>query len=465
MVHIAERAVSAVAIADQVRRGELTSVESTEAALASLATQKVSTQNAFVTVAADYAMQQAKEVDRRLAEGQDLPLAGVPISVKDTISTAGVRTTCGSLLLRHWVPNQDATAVTRLKGAGAIILGKTNCPEFGNDIQTTNRVHGTTRNPLDDRLSAGGSSGGDAAAVSAGLVPIGIGTDFGGSVRWPAQCTGTLAIRPTAGLVPADGQWGPLGSDAAPANTWSLQGRLQVIGPIARTIEDLALATNVLTGAPPLGDVPLGATHVHWLEGEGHAPVHGELVAAVHMAVGSLTTTGLRVEPAPPSLLSGADQLFTRMRDMDDLDPLRRLAGGREDQLTPMIKGIFSRASSASVSDYLEAGRQREHLRLRVQAAMGQNGVLVLPVSTVPAFPVGADKFVVDGTEIEYWQALAPCRAISLVGLPALSVPILRMVDGRWASVQLVGQEGSEAQLFKIGKLLRQAAADTAVTT
>lgn len=445
---------SACAIARDVRTGELSAVRSVELALTRLKAGKKEVSNAFVTLSIDQAFAQAQEVDRRVKDGADMPLAGVPVSVKDTISTAGIRTTGGSLLLKDWVPDTDATAVAQLKAAGAVVLGKTNCPEFGNDIQTSNRVHGTTHNPLNVNLVPGGSSGGDAAAVSAGLVPVGIGTDFGGSVRWPAQCTGTFGIRPTEGLVPGDGQWGPDGGDASLANTWSLQGRLQTIGPIARTIEDLELVMRVLAGGELPDALSAGETRAIWLDGEGSVPVHRDLVAAVHLAAGRLAKSGITVSAADPSLLAHAENLFTRMREMDGLASVRHLADGRETELTPMIRKLISRPDTARLADFLDAGQQREQLRVDVLGSLGRDGVLILPVSAVPAFPVGADRFAVDGVELKYWQALAPSRAISLLGLPALSVPVTQLDDGTWASVQIVGRPGSEAQLFGIGRLL-----------
>src|SRR5262249_2275817 len=156
-----------------------------------------------------------------------------PFTVKDIIATAGIRTTAGTLLLRQHVPTRDASAIERLERAGAVLLGKSNCPEFGLDIHTWNRVFGGTRNPHNEQYTSGGSSGGDRAAVASGCAGFGIGTDYGGSIRWPAQCTGLAALRTTVGVVPTTGQL-PYSLDAPlpPPNSLSIQARLQMIAPI-----------------------------------------------------------------------------------------------------------------------------------------------------------------------------------------------------------------------------------------
>jgi len=238
---------SAVALARLIRAREASSTEVVEAHLQRIERANPEL-NAIVTLRAEQALDEAGRIDRTLGEAPGLPLDGVPFTVKDLIATAGMRTTAGTPFLERFVPRLDATAVARLRTAGAILIGKTNCPEWGMFGYTRNSLFGETRNPVGP-VTPGGSSGGEAAAIAARCSPLGLGTDFGGSVRWPAHCTGIFALRPTAGRVPCTGQLpAPSLQEPLLPNEVTLQGRVQVVGPLARSVDDLELALRLIAG-------------------------------------------------------------------------------------------------------------------------------------------------------------------------------------------------------------------------
>jgi Asp-tRNA(Asn)/Glu-tRNA(Gln) amidotransferase A subunit family amidase len=264
-------------IARRVRRRRITATEVLEAHLEQVRARN-GVLNAIVTLAEDDARAQAARIDTAIAAGADPgPLAGVPFTVKDLIATRGIRSTAGSLILRDYVPSWGATAVDRLSAAGAVLLGKSNCPEFGLALHTGNRLFGETLSPSGQGLSPAGSSGGDAAAVASGMAAFGIGTDYGGSIRVPAHCTGLASLRPTPGLVPGTGQlpFAP-GPVPVPPSTWSMQARLQTIAPLARSAVDLWPLLQVMAGpddidgnAVPVplgrpGQVSVGSLSVAW---------------------------------------------------------------------------------------------------------------------------------------------------------------------------------------------------------
>ena len=259
--------------------------------------------NAYCTVAADQARAAAGEAEARLMRGADLgPLHGVPVSFKDMTPTAGIRTTWGSLLFEHHVPQQDALPVARTKAAGAIVLGKTNTPEFGCKGVTDNRVFGPTRNPWNPSLIPGGSSGGAACAVAAGLGPLAEGSDFAGSVRIPAAACGVVGLKPSPGRLPkvTGSPWNTIGTS----------------GPIARTVRDAALFLDVLSGPDerdPLSlpsesflaacDQPLGRLRVAWSPDLGYAAVDGRVTVVADQAARTFAALGCEIDETHPGFV------------------------------------------------------------------------------------------------------------------------------------------------------------------
>lgn len=397
------------------------------------------------------------------------PLHGLPFTVKDSIATAGVRTTCGSRLLADHVPGTDATAVARMRAAGALLLGKTNCPEFALSMHTDNLLFGPTHNPLRDGVTPGGSSGGEAAAVAAGCSPLGLGTDYGGSLRWPAQCTGIVALRPTAGRVPGTGQL-PSISDEEPVlpNTLRLQGQLQVVGPLARTVGDLELALGVIAGAdgsdglaPPVelelsGTVDPRELRVCWSDGGPEYAVRADVRDVVRDAAAALADLGLDVVEERPAGLERADALFLELRSMDGLDELSVLAGERQDMLGEQMRGLLEMPSLASVAEMQAANIERDSLRARVVRHFQERPILLWPVAALPAVDPLAQTYDVDGRSLTLWELGACNRAISLLGLPALAVTCGTSKEGLPVSVQVVGRPFAEHEVIAVGRLLER---------
>ena len=438
----------AVEIASAVSGGAVSATEVVELHLDRIAEVNPRL-NAIVTLCETEARAAAREADERLARGEAArPLEGVPFTVKDIIATAGVRSTAGSLLLGDFVPARDATAVGRLKRAGAILVGKANCPELALDPHTDNRVFGPTLNPLDETVSPGGSSGGDAVAVAAGCAGFGLGTDYGGSIRWPAQCNGITGLRPTVGLVPLTG-----GLPFAPGEDWpapssvALLSRLQTFGPLARSVRDLWAVLETVVGPDgidpnvvpvPLGDpgaVPLRGLPCAWADGEGTLSVRDDLVRVVARAGAALEDLGLEVEEHRPPGLEEAVETFRAYRLGDGLPVHAALARGREDELAETMSNWFATVRTAmTVEEYQAVAARRDAIRARVLEFMERRPILLLPVSLTPPWKLGTADFA------ERFQTMAPCWSVTLLGLPAVAVTCGRTDDGLPAAVQVVAR-------------------------
>ncbi|MDQ1447043.1 MAG: amidase, partial [Actinomycetota bacterium] len=373
------------------------------------------------------------------------PLAGVPFTVKDTITTAGVRTTAGSRLYEHHVPTDDAACVALLRAAGAVLIGKTNCPEFALQAHTDNLVFGATHHPDAPEWSPGGSSGGCAAAVASGIVPISIGGDYGGSVRYPASCTGIFGLRPTRSAVDPRGTLPPPGPGTP-------RERFQTVGPLAHSIRDAALAFGVLTQAPAAAPAPnrrVGIVRGGW-------PVDHAISRAVERAAATAESAGYELVPIEPDLFVRATDVFDAWRATDPYDDLRALAAGREAELTPHIRALIAGGTAASDRELGTIAGAAAELERLVAAVLAETSVIVLPVSLVGVLPIGATHVEVDGQaeSLDSLRILGPSRAISLLGLPALAVPAGVDDRGLPVGVQLVGCPNAEADLFSVAQAL-----------
>jgi Asp-tRNA(Asn)/Glu-tRNA(Gln) amidotransferase A subunit family amidase len=414
----------------------------------------------------------ADRVDKAVREGADVPLAGVPFTVKDVIAAAGLPLTGGSPFLKNFVPTQDATAVARLRAAGAILLGKTNCPEFAMFGYTHNSLFGATKNPLGP-VTVGGSSGGEAASIASRCSALGLGGDFGGSLRWPAACTATVAIRPTTGRVPLTGQL-PAPTLVEPLRTTpdSMQGRLQVIGPIARTIEDVEVELHVISG--PDGIDPLTEsvalpwsreahvrTVVVW-EGPVDPGVRDDVRATVRAAADALAHAGIEIHDDPPPALDRGVTLYSELRDTDRLRDVRHLVRGHEDEMGDDVRAAIAAAEESDRTNP-NPGRQalwdeRDRLLADLLTYLDRSHVLLMPVATVPPFPLD-QPVVVNGREQSTWDVLAPSRLISLFGVPAASVPFGTSADGLPINVQVVGRPFREEEVLAIAHKLTEVTA------
>jgi amidase len=382
---------SATEIARRIREREVSSAEVVEAHLRRSAGVNPAL-NAVVALA-DNAHERAREADAALHAGELWgPLHGVPMTIKDSFDTAGVVSTWGTVGRREFVPGADATAVARMKAAGAILLGKTNTSEFTMSFYTNNRIFGATRNPYNTERMSGGSSGGAAAIVAAGGSPIDLGTDTGGSVRLPAHYCGIAGIRPTSGRVPRTGHAIPFGG---------LADLLTQVGPLARRVEDLALALSIISGPDgvdpyvipmPLGDyraVDLSGLRVAYFTDNGVAAPTPETAACVERVAGALAGAGCRVEESRPP---GMEQSFDLLRGFLGITGRAGLKMALERAGTSLDETnlSFVHAAKALGPEELELFLERaDRFRSDALAWFQPYDLLVAPVNAGPALPVG----------------------------------------------------------------------------
>lgn len=422
--------------------------------------------NAIVTLnpaaAAD-----AATADRAAAEGRSLgPLHGVPFTVKDTLDTRGLRTTAGSPLLSTHVPEHSATVVRRLQEAGAVLVGKTNCSEFAVATHTSNPLFGETWNPWNPALTSGGSTGGDSAAVASGMSAFGLGTDFGGSIRWPAHCTGLVSLRPTVGLIPQTGLLPYVPGKSRPLpNSMSMLHRFSSVSWLARSVSDLDILLRVLAGPdgldPSTVPVPLAeplqkleGLSCAWFEDEGSYPVRADLVAVVRSAAEALERHGVPTVCRRPPGIDRAAGIFVAMRTAEGMPEVVRLAEGREEQLGESLRSSLLGAGPGSVQDYREAAAERDSVRAQVLEFMNDWNILLLPVASVPASDPRTLKFSVNGSEIPWTEVGSCCRAISILGFPVAVVPCGFSEEGIPVGVQIVGRPFHEHEVLAAARAL-----------
>jgi amidase len=392
------------------------------------------------------------------------PLAGVPFTVKDVITVAGLTATAGSRALADWTPSWTAPAVSRLQRAGAHLVGKTNCPEFAYDLHTTNDLFGATLNPLFPAVTVGGSSGGDAAAVGAGMAAFGLGTDLGGSIRWPAACLGLTALRPTPGLVPGAGQLPtPSHSTAEPRTQVSFRSLSQVISPIARTPADVWTVVRIIAGPDPLDPhcvpvplqdpaaVDLARLRIGWCADDSY-PLDRDVGDALAALLTRLGRELRPVETVDGSWLPAAAVSFGEIRAAEGLGDLRAMVAGREHLLGDRIRRALTAeaAGPGTVDRYLAAGRARDRLRTRVLHLLSQTPVLLIPLSCVPPFPSDVSVLEFGATTLPADGVLDMCRAVTLVGLPAVAVPFGYSAAGLPISVQVVARPFHDHQAIAV---------------
>jgi amidase len=415
--------------------------------------------NAIVTLDVERARSAADAADRALAAGRPVgPLHGLPITVKDSFETAGLRSTCGVPDLAHHVPRNDAVAVARLRAAGAVIFGKTNTPTWAGDLQTTNELFGTTTNPWDSARTPGGSSGGSAAALAAGLVALELGSDIGGSIRIPAHCCGVFGHKPSHGLVPQRGHLpGPPGT--------LLEADLNCVGPLARSSEDLALALDVLAGPlpelahavslqlPPARQERLGAFRVAaWLDDPACA-VAGELRDVLERAADALARAGARLDRKARPAVDFRDATDTYVSLLMPYMSLTfppetaRLLVAAGDRVPPDAPGLLAEAARAYAlrqRDWLVAHERRERIRARWAEFFRDFDVLLCPVMLTPAFTHDTNEFTsrtltVNGAPRLYLEQVLWPGLIGMALLPSTVIPAGRTASGLPVGVQIVG--------------------------
>jgi aspartyl-tRNA(Asn)/glutamyl-tRNA(Gln) amidotransferase subunit A len=414
--------------------------------------------NAVVTLMAEDALKVADAADRGVADGAILgPLHGVPFSIKDSLDTAGVLTQRGSKLFAGYIPSADATAVARFKAAGGIPLMKTNLPEFSAWTETDNLVTGRTNNPWNFDRTPGGSSGGESAAIAAGLSPIGIGSDVAISVRGPAAFTGIAALKATQGRVPYTGHYP------------SVTKRWFHVGAMARTVGDVALGYSILKGPdgvdgyavhPRDADAGTGRIagrplRIGWVADDAFGPVDPEITAAVASAAGRLADLGHQVEQVTLPFLGNPLGALMTLVYGEIVPSIKALAAGRENDLHAIGAGIVG-MSDPAFADFLAAEAQGEELRSAFAGFFETYDVLLTPVNPMTATPHGAQQLVVNGATVPWTHVMAATSPFNLTGLPALSVPYAFSSEQLPIGIQLVGKWLDEATLLRLGAMLER---------
>jgi amidase len=450
---------SATRLATAIRDRQLTCVEVMDAHLRRIEAVNPAI-NAIVTLDAELALREAAAADG--ADGARGPLHGLPIAVKDLEDTAGMRTTYGSPLHGDHVPTEDTLLVARLRRAGAIVIGKTNTPEFGAGSQTFNPVFGPTRNPYDLARTPGGSSGGAAAAVAGGMIPLADGSDLGASIRNPASFCNLVGLRPSPGRipeVPASHAWNPMG----------------VHGPLARTVEDAALLLRAIAGPDPraplsLPEPPdtfvLGATadprgaRIAWSRNLGDLPVDADVTAALEGSRAALEAMGWVLEEVEPDL-TAADEAFEVLRAIGYAHAFGALleAGGEGLKETIVWNTRIGLAlTGARVAQALASQTEMFH---RMRMLLERYDALALPVSQVAPFPVeqewvGEIAGVTMGSYLEWMRS---CSRITMTAHPALSMPAGFTPEVLPVGLQLVGRHRGELDLLRLAAGIEQATA------
>lgn len=457
--------VSATELARQIKNKEVSPVEVVDQLLTriELINPKI---NAFCTIVADQARTDAKKAENQVMRGDELgPLHGVPIGIKDLTHTAGIRTTLGSLLFKDFVPKADAVLVRRVKKAGAIILGKTNTPEFGHKGTTDNLIFGTTKNPWNLDLTSGGSSGGSAAAVAAGLVPFAEGSDGGGSIRIPASFCGIFGFKPTYGRVPFDGD---------PRNMFSSQAPFLHHGPLSRTVEDAALLFSVIAGfhsSDPYSLPDTGEDYLQEMKKDvkplriayspnlGFYQVDKRVQQAVEKAVSQLQALGVQVDTV--SLDLGSKEAFEKAFETMWLAQISSTHAA----VPPDMKKLFSKAvrymlevgENMSALDYKKTELVRTDLWYRLQRLFANYDLLVCPTLAVPAFSHeirGPQE--INGVPTNPFTDWMLTNMFNLTGHPAASLPVGFTDDKLPIGMQVIGRRLEDSTVLRLSYAYEQ---------
>jgi amidase len=407
----------------------------------------------------DELLDAARAADAALSRGEITgPFHGMPLAIKDLVATKGIRTTFGSRIYQDFVPDTDELFVERFKRAGAIIIGKTNTPEFGAGSQTFNEVFGTTLNPHDLTRTCGGSSGGAAVALACGMVPLADGSDLGGSLRNPASFSNVVGFRPSPGRVPRFS-----------TQAWNT---MPVQGPMARTVADIAFLLSVMAGPDARDPIALddpGAsflrplpksfrgTRVAWSQDLGRYPVEPAVNEVCNASRRVFEELGCEVDDGEPDF-SGVDDIFQTLRAWgyggmrDELEQNRHL-------MKDTVIWNIERGLDLTARDIAEAEEQRTALYQRVMAFLQEYEYLILPVSQVAPFSTEVDWVrEINGVRMEtYIDWMATCYAITCTGLPAISVPCGFTPDGLPIGLQIVGRHHRDFEVLQLAHAFEQA--------
>ncbi|MGH9511034.1 MAG: amidase [Terriglobales bacterium] len=458
--------IPATAMAQQIRQRQISSVELVQAHLTKI--KRLNPQlNAFVQVRTEEALQEARMADELSLRSDKTrcelgPLHGVPLSIKSSIDVAGMRCEAGTKLRNGHVATDDAPLVARLRKAGAIILGMTNAAELLMAWETDNLLYGRTNNPWDTSRTAGGSSGGEAAAISSGCSAGGVGSDGGGSIRVPAHFSGICGLKPTPGRIPATGHF------PSSAGPFALTG---VVGPMARTVADLKVLFEAMQGpddGDPLAapvplrwprDEDLKSIRIGYFEEDGRTPVTSGTRAAVRMAASALQSAGFEVESFLPDGLEPARELWWKFFGITGGMLLGPIIQGHEDEISPILKEFcdwVAKEECHTPESLLEMWMQRDEVRMDVLRQMREIPIVICPVAAVPAFRHGERSWNVEGREVKYLDAWSYCEWFNLLGFPAAVVPAGQSPEGLPIGVQIVGRPWEEEMVLEVAKKIEK---------
>lgn len=448
--------LTATELARRLRKKDLSARELLDAHLRQI--ERVNPKiNAIVTLVPEIAKKMAAAADESAARGRFLgPLHGLPVAHKDLADTQGIRTTYGSPLFKDNIPTEDAPIVARIKAAGAVTVGKTNTPEFGAGSQTFNPVFGATRNPHDLTKTCGGSSGGAAAALAARLLPIADGSDMGGSLRNPAAFCGVVGFRTAPGRVPASANWNPL----------------SVVGPMARTVADLAMFLSAIAGPDPRYPLtlpepgarfaaplarPMQGVRVAWSEKLLGLPFHRDIKSVFQPQREVFAKLGCQVAAADPDL-TDADDIFKTFRALSFYQMHAAKVAKNRDQIKDTVLEEVDRGARLTPADIARAEAARTRLHLRIGEFFSKYDYFILPTTQVPAFDVN-QPFI---TEIEgvkmgnYIDWMRSCYYITVTALPAISLPCGYTSGGLPVGMQIVGKPQDDFGVLQIAHAYEQ---------
>jgi amidase len=450
--------MTATELAARIRRKDVSARELLQANLAQI--ERVNPRlNAIVTLVADRAMADAGRADEATTRGGPLgPLHGLPIAHKDLVDTAGIRTTRGSPFFRDNVPTRDAAIITRLKAAGVVTIGKTNTPEFGAGSHTFNPIFGATRNPYDPGKSCGGSSGGAAVALAAGMIPIADGSDTGGSLRNPAAFCNVVGFRPSPGRVPTG------------SSSWNA---LSVSGPMARTVEDVALMLSAIAAPDALSPLSLGedparfrqplgrdfrGVRVAWWKGLGGIPFEPEVTRVVNATRATFEQLGCIVEEAEPDF-AGIDEAFPTLRHLSYHSNYAELARQRPEWIKDTIHWEVREAERQTSADVARALTRQGRAYGDASRFFERYEYFILPVTQVLPFDVDiAYPTSINGTRMQtYIDWMRSCWYITFIANPAISVPAGFSSGGLPVGLQIVGRHRADWSVLQLAHAFEQA--------
>lgn len=465
----------AVELAGRIHDGHVSPVEATDAYLDRIAERNADT-NAFVTVVEERARDQARDAERALADGSAGPLCGLPVAIKDLTDVAGVRTTYGSPFFADHVPESSHAIVERLEAAGAIVLGKTNTPEFGYKSTTVNPIFGATSTPFDPERTSGGSSGGSAAAVADGLAAFAQGSDGGGSIRIPAACCGVYGVKPSFGRVAYESRPDGFGHHTP----------FTYLGPLTRTVEDAAMVLDIVAGpdpADPLAlpdeatdyraatDRPVDDLQVAYSHGLSMYPIDPEVAAEVEATADALSEAGASVERVDFATATGLsrsweelDDAFASMWQASFAAMAERLEeergidylGADRDTASPGLPTLMEAGTEIDAASYVRVNEVRTEFYDALTALLADYDALLTPtLSVVPPGKEGPGPDSVDGEAIDRYTGWLLTWPFNMVPNPVASVPA-GLVDGLPVGAQVVGRRFADDDVLAISAAIER---------